>query len=81
MARAKTDRKILSSPRRATFTLAAGQVFWLPEALRSRPSRANAQWREAINPVTAAGPRRSHTGFPILPFGHPTNIQFPELLY
>jgi len=32
-----------------------------------------AQWREAITPVTAAGPRRSHTGFPILPFGHPAN--------
>jgi len=72
MARAKTDHKVLSSPRRATFIFAAGQVFWLPEnvPLHTFPGDGT-QWRAAIKSGYSGGPAPVLHRLPYSPFRAP----------
>src|SRR5262249_25620643 len=47
-----------------------GRVFWLSaHGVLKRPSRESSQWHTRLQdwPITAAGPRRIRTGFPIAP--------------
>jgi hypothetical protein len=54
-------------PTRASSTYVYGQVFWLPDQLTRRPSHPNGQWLYRLSsPVTAAGPQRIFTVFPLL---------------
>ena len=58
---------------------ACGQVFWLPDqppAASSHPSR-DSDFERPLSPVTAAGPRRTCTVFPIAPKGQPAGMALP----
>ena len=67
------------STRAITNGTSCGQVFWLPDQPPAAPSHLfeDSDVKRPLSPVTAAGPRRTCTVFPIAFKGRPAGMAIP----